>query len=113
MARRKRKAVDDLDQARILVTRNAAGENAIHGKTRKAQGVTRPGGKRAIKNDDIPTTGTASKMAFSQGLTTVGSRSFESGRFPYHDRMFVRRTLPSHHGPPKQPSTIGYRNLRC
>jgi hypothetical protein len=23
-------------------------------------------------------------------LTTVGSRSFESGRFPYHDRMFVR-----------------------
>jgi hypothetical protein len=25
-----------------------------------------------------------------KGLTTVGSRSFESGRFLYHDQMFVR-----------------------
>ena len=46
--------MDDHDQARFPVTRNAAEESAIPWEgEEKAQGVSAPGGRRAIMNDDI------------------------------------------------------------
>lgn len=45
--------MDDPDQARFLVIRNAAEENAIAWKGKeKAPGVRSPGGRRAIMNQD-------------------------------------------------------------